>query len=226
MRIHNKIFKSFPLVQNKTDVIFQRKPCGVCSTNPKSCQVISSIFARKHKTEGYMYMATIPSGACGASVKQLGDTNNFLALRWNSSDSSYFLNGNWIIQKSGNYTLKTMSFSYATPGMKTDFSSAKEQIRFETQLTRPVEACLISQSKNRGVAISYSLPPFYTAGEEPGQNAVVANVNVATKTTRSTKREDEKDDETQEKEEEQRPMVNMLNMTRTIFLLFGKSLHR
>ena len=104
-------------------------------------------------------MATIPAGACSVSVAEVMDTQNSLALSWNSRSPDYtycFLNGNWIIQSDGNYSEGRNIFLYTNGGTL----QGRDEVRFSTQLTHAIDAFLIFQDENKGVIIKYLLPPF------------------------------------------------------------------
>ena len=140
--------------------------CDICDTNPQKCQAVTKLFARKKLTEGYHFMYTIPESACHVLILEKHSSENFLALRWTVS-KEYFLNGDWVIEGSGNYSAKGNSFTYFSPGSMKNSTYSGQWIKFDTQLTHAVDVDLIYQSENRGVEFSYFLPPF--AKSMPGQ---------------------------------------------------------
>ena len=124
-------------------------------------------------------METIPFGACNATITQMQVTKNVLALRWMSSDSwtssqsSYFLNGNWIFQTTGNYSAKGDAYTYIRPIKPEKDAKEREKVTFTTQLTRAIETCLVTLSKNHGVVIKYFLPPVHNIAQGKPENANV-----------------------------------------------------
>ena len=82
-------------------------------------------------------MVVIPSGACEVTIAQKKRSNNVLALR----SYSLFFNSHWIVMKSGNYTYKDNAFSYLSPDRQN--LNATEEIKFTTQLSQVIEACLM-----------------------------------------------------------------------------------
>ena len=87
-------------------------------------------------------MDVIPTGACEVKIAQKKRSNNILALRRTFS-TMYFLNANWIVQKSGNYTYKDDSFFYTSPEQLDKDTNATEEIQFSSQLSQAIDACLI-----------------------------------------------------------------------------------
>ena len=152
--------------------VTKRQSCQVCNSdaNAKRCKSIKNVFNRERLTGGYHYMMAIPAGACNVTITQLEVTNNVLALRWTFSESSYFFNGDWITQGSGNYTADDNAFTYTRSRKPTKDSTngEKEELRFSTQLTHSIDVCLISQNRrNHGVSITYTLPPIFVAETKP-----------------------------------------------------------
>lgn len=131
--------------------------CNTCKINTQHCKEIHDIFARKKMDHGYQYIDTVPAGACNVLITLNQGSWNFLALRWISKDKFFFLNGDWKIQKSGNYTIHHNAFNYLNAYVSKG-ETAGDQVQFYTQLTHSMEVYLIIQSKNMGVNIRYQLP--------------------------------------------------------------------
>ena len=100
-------------------------------------------------------MDVIPTGACEVKIAQKKRSNNILALRRTFS-TMYFLNANWIVQKSGNYTYKDDSFFYTSPEQLDKDTNATEEIQFSSQLSQAIDACLIRS----GSSWAFFNPPF------------------------------------------------------------------
>ena len=149
-----------PLLWNKNEIEdLKRQSCQVCFVTPERCTNISRIFARRHIKEGYYSMGFLPTGSCNASIKQMENSKNFLALRYNAT-SPFFLNGDWAIESSGKYMVDGISFTYVTSSQASVEKASEESIHFTTQLQQRIEACLNSQAnENKGVQIKYTLPP-------------------------------------------------------------------
>ena len=60
-------------------------------------------------------MDLIPEGARDIHVEEVAEAGNFLALR-SEDPKRYFLNGDWIIQWDGEYTVAGTIFKYARTG--------------------------------------------------------------------------------------------------------------
>ena len=56
----------------------------------------------KTQTTGYVETKVIPAGARNIRVEEVAGASNYLALR--SSSGKWYLNGDWYIQQSGEYT--------------------------------------------------------------------------------------------------------------------------
>ena len=157
-------------------------------------------------------MEAIPVNACNATITQMEVTKNVLALRWTSSQtqSSYFLNGHWIFQTTGNYSAKGDDYTYVRPikpEKDASTNGTREKVTFTTQLTQSIETCLVAQSENQGVVIKYSLPPVPIARATPDANvkdegeAFVSKKHLRRGTKNKKEREAE-DDEAKEEEDE------------------------
>ena len=142
-----------------------RGACNICDTNPQNCEVVTNYFTKRKMTEGYQFMYTIPGGACNVTIIDTNGSGNSLALRWKHS-REYFLNGDWVVKGSGNYSAGQNSFTYSNP--KDNSNHSGQWIKFSTQLTQAVDVDLIYQSENKDVKFSYLLPPFIKniAGEQ------------------------------------------------------------
>ena len=145
--------------------IRRRVTCDICDTNPEKCEVVTKYFTKRKMTEGYHFMFTIPENACHVTILDKYGSGNSLALRWKHS-KDYFLNGDWVVTGSGNYSARQNSFTYFNP--EENSNDTCQWIKFNTQLSEAVDVDLIYQTKNRGVKFSYSLPPFAenAAGEQ------------------------------------------------------------
>ena len=152
---------------SKTQDFRKRATCDICHRNPQKCQAVSKFFTRERMTEGYHFIFAIPESACHITVLDKKSLKNSLALRWKLS-KEYFLNGNWVIEGSGNYSAKGNSFSYFNHLSMNDSNESGQWIKFNTQLTQAVDVDLIYQSENKDVKFSYLLPPFIKniAGEQ------------------------------------------------------------
>lgn len=146
-----------PMVKDNMHKKQKRANCHVCEITPQKCEVVTNYYTKRKMTEGYHFMYSIPESACNVSILDEKSSGNFLALRWKLS-KEYFLNGNWIVKGSGNYTAKQNFFLYFNPTENSNNSG--QWIKFYNQLTQAVDVDLIYQSENHGVEFSYLLPPF------------------------------------------------------------------
>ena len=131
--------------------------CNVCSI--MECEVYEKVFVREGMSAGYNLLASIPAGACNVTLQELAPTHNFLALKWNA-EKKYFLNGNWMKEKSGNYTAKGNTFSYHGQDTVREKKAVEDQIIFTSQLSHKVDVYIVFKEKNPGILLQYVLPPI------------------------------------------------------------------
>merc|ERR1719495_972331 len=97
----------------------------------------------------------------------------------------YFLNGEWTIERSGNYTSGDNSFIYENSEGPLNGNKFGDQIWFTSQTTHGVEIFLIIQKENLGLRFSYLLPPIKKEQDQSTKfktDQIIANMVSADKT--------------------------------------------
>merc|ERR1719209_624044 len=147
---------------NSYETTTSREPCQICGTD-KTCKTVADVFTREDMGKGYNFLATIPSGACNATVMEVRKSKNNLALRW----EKYKFNGDWMIKPSGNYTVGNNIFTYERPDDFQEEDALREYIQFKTQLTHGINVFLVVKENNPGVKFHYVLPPMQKPHASP-----------------------------------------------------------
>ena len=153
---------------------------------------MKKVYIRQVKKGQYNYVTTLPHGACNVSI-ETGDIGNYLALRW-ESNKKFFLNGDWIIDEGGNYTIKKTSFVYETRDMtSTNESSDKffNRVSFKSTLSGELEVYLLAQRPNTGLEYSFFLPPKATTAA----TSVPSNASKAFQTNAQMDQDQAEDDD-------------------------------
>ncbi|XP_076047940.1 thrombospondin type-1 domain-containing protein 4-like isoform X2 [Oratosquilla oratoria] len=125
--------------------------CGVCGGDNSTCRVISGIYPRARLPYGYNVIATLPPGATNISIEQVKPSTNYLALRRQNGD--FFVNGNWAINESGDYSAAGTIFTYKKPDRYQG-----DKVMAAGPLTEPVDIMLFYQTTNPGIKYEYRLP--------------------------------------------------------------------
>ncbi|CAH3023459.1 unnamed protein product [Porites evermanni] len=130
--------------------------CGVCRGNGTACETVKSTFDQK---TGYGYVETkvIPTGARNIRVEEVAGASNYLALR--SSSGKWYLNGDWYIQQSGEYTAGGTTVYYKRRHNKETFEALGPT-------TDELHIMLLFQTKNPGLKFEYTIPKNQTVTHE------------------------------------------------------------
>lgn len=126
--------------------------CGVCRGNGTACETVKSTFDQK---TGYGYVETkvIPAGARNIRVEEVASASNYLALR--SSSGKWYLNGDWYIQQSGEYTAGGTTVYYKRRHNKETFEAVGPT-------SDELHIMLLFQTKNPGLKFEYTIPKNQT----------------------------------------------------------------
>nr|XP_020449606.1 A disintegrin and metalloproteinase with thrombospondin motifs 12-like [Monopterus albus] len=122
--------------------------CGVCLGDGMSCGTVYKSFDEEEGF-GYVDVGVIPEGARDILVKEVKDAGNFLALKSEASEE-YFLNGNYIIQWSGEYEAGGTTFYYERSGNM-------ENLTASGPTNQPIMLQLLFQEKNPGIKYEYTI---------------------------------------------------------------------
>ncbi|UYV60151.1 THSD4 [Cordylochernes scorpioides] len=129
--------------------VFDR--CGVCGGDNSTCSVVKFEFTRPELPVGYNLITRLPQGACDINVTEMGHSRNYLALR--SENGFFILNGNWIINWSGQYDGAGTTFHY-----RRHDGRRGEAVQARGPLTERVDLMLIYQQPKAKVVYQYVLP--------------------------------------------------------------------
>lgn len=126
--------------------------CGVCRGDGTACETVKSTFNQRTGI-GYVETKIIPAGARNIRVEEVAGASNYLALR--SSSGKWYLNGDWYIQQSGEYSAGgTMVFYKRTHN--------RESFQALGPTTDDLHIMLLFQTKNPGIEFEYTIPKNQT----------------------------------------------------------------
>ncbi|XP_050084758.1 thrombospondin type-1 domain-containing protein 4-like [Anopheles aquasalis] len=128
------------------------------------CRTIHGIYTKTNPDNGYVHVATIPAGASNVTITELQHSQNYLALKAN--DQQFFINGDYTISLSGQYTAAGTVFDYhrldgLSNGSKSSLRNVEGITEWVTAVgptSEPVQIFLLSQYTNPGVKYEYLLP--------------------------------------------------------------------
>ncbi|XP_066901849.1 thrombospondin type-1 domain-containing protein 4 isoform X3 [Halyomorpha halys] len=112
------------------------------------------IYTQPHLKYGYNFIATIPSSARNISVSQHRLTSNHIALMKN--DGSYIINGNWVLDRPGNFIDCGTFFTYHQN--QDGAGSMKEYVYSPGPLNQPIQLLLLAYEVNGGITYEYDTP--------------------------------------------------------------------
>lgn len=69
--------------------------CRQCAGDGSSCKTVSGLLDMNNMQVGYNDVLLIPAGATNIEIREIAPSNNYLAIR--NQSSHYYLNGNWRI---------------------------------------------------------------------------------------------------------------------------------
>ncbi|XP_071509082.1 A disintegrin and metalloproteinase with thrombospondin motifs 7-like [Diadema antillarum] len=122
--------------------------CGVCHGDGSTCQTIKNSFTIR-SGRGYVEAIVIPAGARNIVVEEIAAAGNYIAIR--DTAGRYYLNGDWIIEWSGEYEAVGTTISYQRVG-------DKERVEAQGPITEPLHIMLLFRAQNPGVAYEYTVP--------------------------------------------------------------------
>ncbi|XP_067451535.1 thrombospondin type-1 domain-containing protein 4-like [Thunnus thynnus] len=147
--------------------------CGVCGGDNTTCRLVSGVFKHSLSKIGYHKIVEIPEGATKINITEMVKSRNYLALRSRSGRS--IINGNWAIDRPGNYEGGGTMFTYSRPNEIR--STAGESFLAEGPTNEILDVYMIFQQPNPGVHYEYILPSEKPVGPQqpnhkPEGNAV------------------------------------------------------
>ncbi|XP_052863931.1 thrombospondin type-1 domain-containing protein 4 [Anopheles cruzii] len=137
------------------------------------CRPVSGIYTKTNPNNGYVHVASIPSGASNITITELQNSQNYLALKTN--DQRFFINGDYTISLSGHYVAAGTVFDYRridglNNGSNSSFRHVEGITEWVTALgptNEPVQLFLLSQSPNPGIKYEYLVPVSTAQSTEP-----------------------------------------------------------
>ncbi|XP_060676616.1 thrombospondin type-1 domain-containing protein 4-like [Hemiscyllium ocellatum] len=126
--------------------------CGVCGGDGSSCELVFGLFEDSQVNVGYHRIISIPAGATRINVTEAARSRNYLALRSHSGHS--IINGNWAIDRPGQYEGAGTTFTYVRPSEGT----VGERVHAMGPTTEPIEVYMIFQQDNPGIHYQFVLP--------------------------------------------------------------------
>uniref|UniRef100_A0A8C7G6Y3 Thrombospondin type 1 domain containing 4 n=1 Tax=Oncorhynchus kisutch TaxID=8019 RepID=A0A8C7G6Y3_ONCKI len=145
--------------------------CGVCGGDNMACKLVSGLFQQHSLNKvGYHKIVEIPEGATKINVTETVKSRNYLALKSRSGRS--IINGNWAIDRPGEYEGVGTMFTYRRPNEVT--STAGESFLAEGPTNEILDVYVIYQQPNPGVSYEFILPsdnPPQHPNHRPGGEA-------------------------------------------------------
>nr|XP_029497595.1 thrombospondin type-1 domain-containing protein 4-like [Oncorhynchus nerka] len=146
--------------------------CGVCGGDNTACKLVSGLFQQHSLNKvGYHKIVEIPEGATKINVTETVKSRNYLALKSRSGRS--IINGNWAIDRPGEYEGVGTMFTYRRPNEVT--STAGESFLAEGPTNEILDVYVIYQQPNPGVSYEFILPsdnPPQHPDHRPGGNTL------------------------------------------------------
>ncbi|XP_035595858.2 thrombospondin type-1 domain-containing protein 4-like [Oncorhynchus keta] len=146
--------------------------CGVCGGDNTACKLVSGLFQQHSLNKvGYHKIVEIPEGATKINVTETVKSRNYLALKSRSGRS--IINGNWAIDRPGEYEGVGTMFTYRRPNEVT--STAGESFLAEGPTNEILDVYVIYQQPNPGVSYEFILPsdnPPQHPDYRPGGNTL------------------------------------------------------
>uniref|UniRef100_A0A8C7G8E4 Thrombospondin type 1 domain containing 4 n=1 Tax=Oncorhynchus kisutch TaxID=8019 RepID=A0A8C7G8E4_ONCKI len=146
--------------------------CGVCGGDNMACKLVSGLFQQHSLNKvGYHKIVEIPEGATKINVTETVKSRNYLALKSRSGRS--IINGNWAIDRPGEYEGVGTMFTYRRPNEVT--STAGESFLAEGPTNEILDVYVIYQQPNPGVSYEFILPsdnPPQHPNHRPGGNTL------------------------------------------------------
>ncbi|CAL4068988.1 unnamed protein product, partial [Meganyctiphanes norvegica] len=124
----------------------QEDRCGLCHGDGTQCTTTRGNFTRERGT-GYLDIVQFPIEARNVRIEEQGEAANYLAIR--DDLRSYYLNGDWVIQWSGEYLAASSMLYYNREG-------EMETIFIPGPLKRPLTLAILWQTENPGVTWQYT----------------------------------------------------------------------
>ncbi|XP_012540115.2 thrombospondin type-1 domain-containing protein 4 [Monomorium pharaonis] len=122
-----------------------------CGVRFGSGHLIDGIFTEPTLEPGYNLVAVVPRGALALNVTELRRTQNYLAIRL--QDGSYLLNGDNLINWSGEYNGAGTTFVYRRQGPQN-----LESFSAVGPLQESIDVMVLYQEPNPGIVYRYRIP--------------------------------------------------------------------
>ncbi|XP_063874225.1 A disintegrin and metalloproteinase with thrombospondin motifs 7-like isoform X1 [Scylla paramamosain] len=127
----------------------QEDRCGQCHGDGTQCVTNRGVFNQTIGS-GYVEAVTFPKEARNVKLHDLHDAANYLAIK-DTNTGEYYLNGDWVIHWSGEYSANGIMMYY-------DRDGETESLLLPGPLKTPLTFMLLFQTENPGVSWEYTLP--------------------------------------------------------------------
>ncbi|KAL4235465.1 A disintegrin and metalloproteinase with thrombospondin motifs 18 [Mactra antiquata] len=139
--------------------------CGVCKGDNSTCKIVENTFTEQPRKKGakltlsknflteltYVGVVFLPRGSSSIVVEEAGLSHgNYLVLR--NVTGTYYLNGNWKLNKEGVYPIAGTKFIYRRP------YNYPESLVAEGPLLEDLVLEVLIQSENPGIHYSFTVP--------------------------------------------------------------------
>ncbi|XP_053405667.1 thrombospondin type-1 domain-containing protein 4-like isoform X1 [Mercenaria mercenaria] len=139
--------------------------CDICHDVDR-CDTVRKTFRVTNLGRGYHPVVTLPRGACGINVTELGHSNNVLALK-DVRRNDNIINGLWSMDNAGDYEGAGVTFYYR----KSEGSCPGECVTARGPLLSQVLVQLLYHEENKGVFYTYKLPKHFKPDSQDYEHA-------------------------------------------------------
>ncbi|GAB6026415.1 ADAM metallopeptidase with thrombospondin type 1 motif [Chamberlinius hualienensis] len=164
----------------------QEDRCGLCHGDGTQCQTIRGEFNQKSGS-GYVKVATIPAGARSIRIEELEESPNYISIM--DGNETHRLNGNWLIQWSGDYDFPGTIMYYRREG-------EYETLHAPGKIRQDMHIYMLFQGQNKGVKYEYTVanrttrtPEFFWEYSEWSLCTVTCGVGVQTAVAKCMEKE-------------------------------------
>lgn len=126
----------------------QEDRCGICHGDGTTCQTVRGEYNHESGV-GYIEALVIPKGSRNIRVEEVEDVSNYIAVRGETGE--YFLNGNWLIQWTGEYPAGGSTLYYRREG-------EKETVHIPGPSAENLSIMILYQTANPGLTYEYTIP--------------------------------------------------------------------
>jgi hypothetical protein len=125
--------------------------CGVCGGDGSSCNIVSGTFQRTLTYGYYHKVVVLPIQSEAITIKEIGMSPNFIAVRSGRNSNRYYVNGNWHLSRSGVYPAVATSIFYRR------IPELSEAIWIRGPIKEPLVIMVLTQDSKVNVFYQYKL---------------------------------------------------------------------